>query len=127
MSTQRTVSWLAILSIILPFLAIPTWLTKTIAVVLGVGIIAAVRYGHGRKQQQPGSRFSNHSEDNADTDDDTPDGATKGAANSAAEAADTDEDQAESEPVDIEDPDADRMIAENLRRRRSKNEPTDEE
>jgi hypothetical protein len=110
MNTHRTVGWLVILMIITPFLAIPEWLLQTAITILGLAAVGAMWLTGSQTidqpQQEPSS--SDHVKDQSNT-------------NTPKESQpDSGEDQSGSQqPLDIEDPESDTMMAAERWRRRA--------
>lgn len=109
MNTHRTVAWLAILMIITPFLAIPEWLMKTVLAVFGVAIVCTAWLA----RPDTASPSSQDTPDMSDSDDGS--GSDDQSRNS--EPASTTEDP--QQQLDIEDPEADTMMAADRWRRRA--------
>lgn len=120
MYTPRTVIWLAILAAVVPFLAIPEWLMRLLVAALaaGIALVGYQLYTQGAdagsansSQNLPQSPFNPQLDRPASTQDDE-----NTNSQDSDEESDADNDNG---PVDIEDSDADRMVAENRWRRRA--------
>lgn len=109
MNTHRTVAWLAIFVVVTPFLAIPEWLMKALLTVFGIVIICTVWLTRPDTISQ--SAQNNSGVDDADDRDDTINQSTN------TESASPSEDS--QQQLDIEDPEADTMVAADRWRRRA--------
>jgi hypothetical protein len=110
MKTHRTVGWLAILMIITPFLAIPEWLMQTAITVLGLAVVSVIWLASSETTQQPqqGSPNTDDTKERPDT--------------NYSEESQSDQGKNEpssQKPIDIEDPEADTMMAADRWRKRS--------
>jgi hypothetical protein len=113
MTALRTVFWLALLTGIVPFLAIPEWLTQTAVFLLAVAIMITARFAYTSSQNQT---YQPPQTGNQDTNDSqTPPQNT----NQKDPNANKNKDNSTDGPVDITDPDADRMMASGQWRRRA--------
>lgn len=110
MNTHRTVGWLVILMMITPFLAIPEWLLQTAITILGLAVVGAMWLVGSQTIEQPQQEppSGEHAKDQSNTE------------NSKESQPDSGEDQSSSQqPLDIEDPEADTMMAAERWRRRA--------
>jgi len=112
MNTHRTVAWLAIFMIITPFLAIPDWLMQAAITILGLAVISSVWLGQSEDTLPSEDRRLNASNaadnGNDEQSQDGPDGDVK-------ERKKPQDDQHQN----IEDPEADTMVAADRWRRRA--------
>jgi cytoskeletal protein RodZ len=113
MNPNRTVFWLALLTVVVPFLAIPEWLTQTVVFLLAVVIMITARLAYTSSQHQTHQPPQTSNRDNNDSQTHTPD------TNQEDPNADENKDSSTDDPVDITDPDADQMMASNQWRRRA--------
>jgi uncharacterized membrane protein len=106
MNTHRTVAWLVIILIATPFLAIPEWLLQLVVVVLGLAIISTVWIDkpNGEKSIKSLEATAPSSDDGGES--------VADKHNTSETGKDNENDnKSDKEPVDIEDPDADTMVA----------------
>jgi len=123
MSANRTVFWLAVLTAIIPFLAIPEWIIKTAVAVLAFSIIITTRIASSKPQAQA---FQPPQIGNRDDDGLQDSGTTKDTQKEDTASKKETENQDQKDPVDITDPDADTMVASGQWRRRSSRDLSDD-
>lgn len=110
MNAHRIVAWLVIILIATPFLAIPEWLLQVVVAVLGLAIITTVWVNRPEGERSVKAIEASVSSPN-------------NSGESTSDKSDTSEssksDQNDGDTVDIEDPDADTMVAADRWRRRT--------
>jgi hypothetical protein len=111
MNIHRTVAWLAVFMIITPFLAVPDWLVQVVISILGLAVISSVWLGQSKKDTVSTSNMSNSFR--ADEEGETRDNNSDGSAEKGRKPKDPELQQ------DIEDPEADTMVAAVRWRRRA--------
>ena len=113
MTALRTVFWLALLTAVVPFLAIPEWLTQTVVFLLAVAIMITARFAYTSSQHRTYQPPQTGNQDTNDSQTHTPDTDQKKPNTNKNKENSTDD------PVDITDPDADQMMASGQWRRRA--------
>lgn len=102
MNAHRIVAWLVIILIVAPFLAIPEWLLQVVIAVLGLAIIATVLVSQNEGEKPVKSIEASVSSSNNS-------GEPASDKSNTSESSESDQD--DGDPVDIEDSDADTMVA----------------
>lgn len=111
MKYARTITWLAIITGIIPLLAIPEWLIQTIVVAFVLAIIITAQMSQTESREVKGS--SDFQLGPADQP------ADNKLNQSTQEDKPNTETASDEEPIDIEDSDPDQAVAESRWRRRS--------
>lgn len=114
MTAHRTVFWLALLTAVVPFLAIPEMLMQLVVAVLAVVIMITVRIARPDTQSQRFEPPQIDGDDSGNTDQES-----RQTDSAKTNKDDTDQADNDENPVDVTDPDADRMVASGQWRRRS--------
>lgn len=106
--------WMAIATAVIPLLALPIWLMKTV-IILAATIIAGITYSLLHQSKTAVSDLEISTPDDTSS---AQEGDNDNVGEEGSESADT-EAQERREPVDITDPDTDRFIAQNTYKSRT--------